>query len=896
MQRSHLSRSSHTHGNGGGGVSLPSTGSTPPVEQLEAFQVLLSFAERKTGLIPALLLADHVLSMTSEADWPVQRAAMEALLRRCKFAKQDALEVASRPAGRSVYGLYKTKRAGSSERPYTTLLAGIEPLRASCDCADFVRNSLGICKHVLTVLQDIAGRGYRIDPGHTPPTAKERLGQARVLWHPVRPLTGKGDWLERVRLIANGCDGALLTKLRTWFCRNDAGALSLHSAYADKPRERLEVVNALLSLARFNRRRTDGNGWVVEPALRLLLETERESLERIIGNRDAAPDFRRALHSLKRKLYPYQREGVDRFLTVGRLLLADDMGLGKTVQAIAVCHALWTTSRVRRGLLIVPASLKPQWLREWQLFTDTPIAVVEGGPAQRQAVYRTNGKGFLIANYEQVLRDLEHMHAWRPDLVVLDEAQRIKNWATKTAAYVKKLRPQYRLVLTGTPMENRIEELASLLDWVDDFALEPKWRLIPWHSIYTDGKKEVSGARHLDTLRQRLSGCMVRRVRSEVLRQLPPRTDTTVSVELTDAQREEHDALAQPIAQLLAIAKRQPLTQAQFLRLMSLLTTQRIIANGLGQVQFATVWPAISQVRQPDTALVQTLSSPKLLELREILVQVALEQGRKVVVFSQWRRMLELAHWAVAGLLAERGVRAVFFTGQEGQKRRTQNIVEFHDDPDTRVLFATDAGGVGLNLQRAASCCVNIELPWNPAVLEQRIGRIYRLGQKRPIDVYNLVSEACIEARIATLMSGKKALFTGLFDGDSDEVRFDRCGSFMARLEQIVEPVQVPDLPEDRDGAQDTDAAEREVDGMVRAADESQDVVGTVAPGSGVQAASAAAPALPSAADVKSLFSALEIRRTERGGISIEAPPEAAATLAALFEGMASMLRAPAVG
>ncbi len=670
--------------------------------------------------------------------------------------------------------------------------------------------------------------------------------------------------------------------------------LILHSAYADKPRERLELVRTMLSLVPSNLRRLNGDRAIVEPALRLLLEAERERLERIVGNHTAAPEFRRALHSLQRKLYPYQSEGVDRFLTLGRLLLADDMGLGKTVQAIAVCHALWATGKVHRGLLIVPATLKPQWVREWQLFTDTPIAVVEGGPAQRQAAYRTHGKGFLIANYEQVLRDLEYMYAWRPDLIVLDEAQRIKNWATKTAAYVKKLRPPYRLVLTGTPMENRLDELASLLDWVDDFALEPKWRLIPWHSTYTDGRKEVSGARHLDTLRQRLSGCMVRRIRSEVLRQLPPRTDTTVSVELTDAQRGEHDALNQPIAQLIAIAKRRPLTQAQFLRLMSLLTTQRIIANGLGQVQFPTVWPAISQVRQPDTALVQTLSSPKLLELREILAQVVLEQGRKVVVFSQWRRMLQLAHWAIAGLLAERGVRAVFFTGQEGQKHRTQNIVEFHDDPDTRVLFATDAGGVGLNLQRAASCCVNIELPWNPAVLEQRIGRIYRLGQKQPIDVYNLVSEASIEARIAALVSGKRALFTGLFDGDSDEVRFERCGSFLARLEQIVEPVQVPDLPEDRDGTEDTGAADREVDGMVGAADESQDVISPAAPAPSVQAVSVPAAALPSAADVKSLFSALEIRRTERGGISIEAPPEAAATLAALFEGMASMLRAPA--
>ena len=893
MPQSTVSHPFHAQSNAAEAIS--SHAAVPPLqaEELEAFQVLLSLAHRKTGNIPASLLVRHTLAITAEADWPVRRAAMEALLRRCKFAEQDGLEVAAWPAGKTLYGVYKTKRASATERPYTTLLSSIDPLRASCDCADFVRNSLGICKHVLTVLEDVAKRSHGIEPN----VAAEATRQAGLTWQPVRPLTGRGDWLERVSLIAGGSDGERAgpaAKLSEWFRSTGTGDLILRSAYSDSPTERLEVVNALLSLMRSDGRRpgTDGIS-IVEPALRALLSTERESLERIVANRTATPHFTRALHALKRKLYPYQIEGVERFFQVGRLLLADDMGLGKTVQAIAVCHALWAAGKVQRGLLIVPASLKSQWLREWQLFTDTPIAVVEGGPAQRWEAYRSHAKGFLIANYEQVLRDLDHMHAWRPGLVVLDEAQRIKNWATKTAAYVKKLRPPYRLVLTGTPMENRLDELASLLDWVDDFALEPKWRLIPWHSTYADGGKEVSGARHLDTLRQRLSGCMVRRIRSEVLRQLPPRTDTTVSVELTDAQRDQHDALQQPIAQLVRIAKQRPLTQAQFLRLMSLLTTQRIIANGLGQLQFATVWPGISQVRHPEVALVQTLSSPKLIELREILVQLALDQRRKVVVFSQWRRMLELAHWAVGGLLAESGVRAVFFTGKEGQKRRTQNIVEFHDDPATRVLFATDAGGVGLNLQRAASCCINIELPWNPAVLEQRIGRIHRLGQKRPIDVYNLVSEASIESRIATLVSGKRALFTGLFDGDSDEIRFDRCGSFIARLEKIAEPVQAPELPEDRDGGEDTDATERELDGMVSAADESQDVA-AAAPAPSAQAVSAPAAVPPSAMDVKSLFSTLEIRRTERGGISIEAPPEAAATLAALFEGMATMLRAQA--
>ena len=144
---------------------------------------------------------------------------------------------------------------------------------------------------------------------------------------------------------------------------------------------------------------------------------------------------------------------------------------------------------------------------------------------------------------------------------MLDEAQRIKNWQTKTALSVKGLAPPYRLVLTGTPMENRIDELASVVEWVDDMALEPKWRLNPVHAIRADGRKEMIGVRHLATIRDRLRHCMVRRVRQDVLDQLPPRTDTRVPVEMTEAQTgrarragpadrhpdaEGHDAAADP--------------------------------------------------------------------------------------------------------------------------------------------------------------------------------------------------------------------------------------------------------------------------------------------------------------------------------------------------------------
>jgi hypothetical protein len=805
--------------------------------------------------------------VTRGADWPVQRDALEALLRRFAFGRADRLEIVARPRQGRRLGLYATRRPGSPARPYRTLLRRIEPLEGSCDCADFLRSSLGLCKHLLTVLEDVTSRRGGLDDAGREPIP----GPSPLRWDPVRPLTGSGDWLARIRWV----DGVPDRDLRRWF--HPGGGHRWTLDVPATPETRLVLVDALLGAL--------GNGHA-EPALHALLREERRRLDREIEGAESLARLRAALRSLKQPLYPYQREGVARFLVRGRLLLADDMGLGKTAQAIAACHALWRAGRVRRGLLVVPAALKPQWLREWQLFTDAPAAVVDGNPAQRRAAFDACRRGFLLGNYEQLIRDVEVVRDWTPDLVVLDEAQRIKNWATKTALTVKRLDAPYRLVLTGTPMENRLDELASIVEWVDDLALEPKWRLAPWHTTPVDGKTEIGGARNLDTLRTRLAGCMVRRVRSEVLSQLPARTDTRIPVEMTAEQQEEHDALNMPIAQLLGRARRRPLTQGEFLRLMMLLTTQRIISNGLAQLRFEDVWPDLSRIERPTESTLRGLASPKLLELRELIGQLALAQTRKVVVFSQWRRMLRLAHWVTRDALARERVRAAFFTGEEGQRQRTRNIVDFHDDPACRVLFATDAGGVGLNLQRAASACINVELPWNPAVLEQRIGRIYRLGQRRPIDVYNLVSEPGIESRIADVVGSKQALFTGLFDGTTDEVTFERSGSFLSRIERIVAPAVELPLPRGKEVADvEDDPAERELDALVTAGDESRDAPASTVPET---------PLPTSATDVQRLFSNLIVQRTARGGLVIEASPETASTLAALFSGMAQLLQAAA--
>lgn len=866
-------------------MSQPVVSSFDP-ESFEAFAVLRDMAYRRDEPIPAEELARHVMRVTEGADWPVRRAAMQALLRRMGFAKRDELRVAKGPGGRKRLGPYTTRVPGKGGlRPYRTWLTSVDPIAGSCDCRDFVRSSLGLCKHLLVVLQDLHASERKLAQARK---EGRRHPEVPFSWDPVRSLEGPGDWLEGLSWRDHEKSRSALTaaekRARSAF---DARTGRLKRRHLDDVRRRAALIGTLVSALPKRRGKRGGmNGTVrVDPAVAALLDRERAKLAARVETAGMAKRKRTWSRGLKRQLYDYQVEGVCRFLETGRLLLGDDMGLGKTTQAVAACHALTNAGHVRRGLVITPASLKWQWLREWQSVTDVPASIVEGSPAERHRMYRELRDGFLILNYELLLRDAEALRAIEADMVVLDEAQRIKNWATKTAASVKSLRVPYRLVLTGTPMENRLEELASIYDWVDDLALEPKWRLVPHHALAVQqgDRGEVVGARHLGTLRQRIAPTFLRRIRREVLEQLPPRTETRVPVPLTEEQQIAHADLDQPIARLVSTAKRRPLRQEEFLRLMSLLTKQRVICNGIAQLDFEQIWPTLPPSGPRGERHLRGLFAPKLEELRRLVEELVVDQGRKVVIFSQWRRMLRLSAWAVADVLERHGQRAVFFTGAESPKQRTRGVVELHDDPSTSVMFLSDAGGVGLNLQRAASACINLELPWNPAVLEQRISRIYRLGQPEPVEIYNLVSESGIEARIHGIVGAKRELFDGLFDGTSDEIMFTGSASAISQIEKIV---GVPSDGATAGSAEDVDDGDWEDEAVVGDADDLSEGIGSDAP------PVSASPA-PS---VEQLLSSLSVRTTPQGGIVLEAPPESAQALASLFGAMSKLLEQQAAG
>lgn len=429
----------------------------------------------------------------------------------------------------------------------------------------------------------------------------------------------------------------------------------------------------------------------------------------------------------------------------GRALLADDMGLGKTLQAIAAASWLYRTAQAKKVLVVCPASLKQQWAREIEKFAGLPVQIVQGGSEARSVQYR-RGDGFYILNYELVLRDLSVINnVLNPDLLILDEAQRIKNWQTKIATAVKRVESRYAFVLSGTPLENRLEDLYSLMQVVDPHVLGPLWRYFADFHI-TDERGKVLGYRNLSTLRQRLAPVMLRRDRRLVSDQLPRRIEQRLDVAMTDAQRELHDAAVQAAGQLARLMKRRPLTPSEQNRFMSALQQARMACNAAGLVDK------------------ETEGSPKLDELENLIQELCVQSGLKAVVFSQWALMTEM----VEQRLRRMGVGCVRLHGGVPTDKRGELMDKFHDDDAIQVFISTDAGGTGLNLQNAA-VLINLDMPWNPAVLDQRIARIHRLGQKQSVQIILMVASDSYEERVTSLVKGKRHLFDNVIDPDASE-------------------------------------------------------------------------------------------------------------------------------
>ncbi len=653
---------------------------------------------------------------------------------------------------------------------YTVTIRGLEVGENTCTCPDFKTNTLGTCKHVEAVLEALR------DEMTTIRQRKASITRPEIVLHYGRQLR------LRIQLPPRHSD-KLADLARRFFDAqgfwNGTGSYEELIAAVESVPEKVTVLSDALEfidreIERDAMARREQE-WLAElerdadSVLANVVPALRDGTSEQVPSRSAGTTLR---HLLKVPLYEFQLRGALFLACRGRCILGDDMGLGKTVQTMAAIELLAKERGIQRVLVIAPASVKYQWEGEIRKFTDRPVQVIEGLRDARDELYAQN-TFYRLVNYEQVVRDLDALNDWQPDVVVLDEAQRIKNWEAKTSRAVKKLRSRYALVLTGTPLENKLEELYSIVQFVDDRRLGPAFEFLHEHRVL-DAKGNLTGYRNLDKIRERLAPILLRRTRAEVLTQLPPRTDNTVYVEMTELQRIPYEEQRTNLARLLGKGM---LTDLDRKRILACIVNMRLLCDSTFLFDK------------------QTRVSPKLDEFAEVLRQILESGEHKVVVFSQWESMLML----VAEDLQEASIDfALLHGGMQGKERKAV-LERFKNDPQCRLFLSTDAGGVGLNLQ-TADTVVNLELPWNPAVLEQRIARVHRMGQERPVRVINFVTRGSIEERVLKAIEAKKSLFAGVFDGDSDEVNFAALGqtSFLDSVREIIGEEKGPAVVEKR--------------------------------------------------------------------------------------------------
>jgi superfamily II DNA or RNA helicase len=639
-----------------------------------------------------------------------------------------------------------TVASALSGKTYRVAVRGLARGESYCACPDFRKNLLGTCKHVLKVHAWL----------------KRRFGPARLAqaWRP-----------DRFAVFAR-YDGDLRLGLQIPARASPSAAriaAPWRSRFARAEREMLELVATVRELAR------TGESVAVYPDAEEILDRalHRHRLSALVAaiRKDpVAHPLRREL--LRTELLPYQLDGIAFAAGAGRAVLADEMGLGKTIQGVGVAELLAREAGIERVLVVCPASLKSQWRAEIGRFSGRSVQLVAGTSAERGAQY-ANGAFFTICNYEQVLRDFLPIERTRWDLIVLDEAQRIRNWEARTSRIIKSLRSPFALALTGTPLENRLDDLYSVVEFIDDRRLGPAYRFIHGHRVASEAGR-VLGYRNLDALRERLRPVLLRRTRASIALELPPRTTEIVRVTPTDEQLTLHNAQMQTVQ---TIVRKKFLTEMDLLRLQKALLLARMSANGTFLVDKTP--PGYSS---------------KLERLAELLEALCDEPARKLLVFSEWTTMLDL----VEPILRRCRAGFVRLDGSVPQKERQRLVNRFQTDAECRAFLASDAGSTGLNLQ-AADTVINLDLPWNPARLEQRIARAHRMGQRRPVQVHLLITEGTIEENLLATLSAKHELAAAVLDPDS-ALREVKLVSGMEELKRRLEvllgaqPAAAPDV------------------------------------------------------------------------------------------------------
>jgi len=451
--------------------------------------------------------------------------------------------------------------------------------------------------------------------------------------------------------------------------------------------------------------------------------------------------------ALKEVVRPYQHHGYDwlRFLHEHHFhgILADDMGLGKTLQALAFLQDLKNRKGTLPNLILAPTSVVFNWESEARKFTPDLKVLQLTGAERRENYDRINEADLVLTSYAIYRRDAEFLKkiSWRT--VILDEAQYIKNYRSKTAGLVKELNSEQRLALTGTPLENRLSELWSIFDFLMPGFLG---KFLSFQRRYQRPIEEEQDADALERLKKRLHPFVLRRQKDEVAPELPPKTEIDQFCEMNPEQRKLYEQI------LLACRK----TVFEEVEVRGIERSQFSILTALLRLRQICCHPRLIGKVLKD----KEIESGKFEMFQELLEEILSERHR-VIVFSQFVEMLGL----LKGWLEEKKIPFEYLDGRT--RKREERIRNFQTNPDIPVfLISLKAGGTGLNLSEA-DYVIHYDPWWNPAVQDQATDRVHRLGQKQHVFAYKLITKESVEEKILKLQERKRDLFKGVLTADS---------------------------------------------------------------------------------------------------------------------------------
>lgn len=622
-----------------------------------------------------------------------------------------------------------------------------------CSCMDFKTSRLGTCKHIEAVKKWFGGkRGVHVHREIPPYTSVY--------------LSYRGERCVKIRI---GSD-------------NKEAYEHLAKDYFDENHVLKEAAYAHIGSFLKQARQISDTFRCYKDAIDFIVDIREKATRKKIVD---TYDDQKLDELLKVTLYPYQKEGIRFAAKAGKAIIADEMGLGKTIQAIGTAELLRKEGLVGSVLILCPTSLKYQWRSEIKKFTDADVYVIEGSHLKRKESYN-RPEPYKIISYNSAANDIKILGGLQTDMLIMDEVQRLKNWNTQISRAARKIESDYSVILSGTPLENKLDELYSIVEFVDNFRLAPYYLFKEKH-IIQDETGKVLGYQNLNDIGKQLGDILIRRRKKDVKLQMPKRMDKNLFVPMTKEQMGMHQEWQNSVRMLvLKWRKMHFLSDKDRKRLLLFLSQMRMVCDSSY---------ILDQKTRYDT---------KVDECVNIISDIISEEGEKVVVFSQWERMTRL----VAKELEKNGIGFEYLHGGVPSEKRKNLVDNFMNEPSSRVFLSTDAGSTGLNLQAAATI-INIDLPWNPAVLEQRIGRIYRLGQQNNIQVINLVAPHSIEEGMLGKLRFKTSMFEGVLDDGEDTVFIsdDKFTKMMETVSGIVEEVDENTSSADADTAEDSVAS-----------------------------------------------------------------------------------------